>query len=63
MNVAQGDEVKKGDLLLILEAMKMENRITAPGRARISRVHVAENDRVESSMDLMILEKIEEPEK
>ena len=62
VKVGVGDEVKKGDLLLILEAMKMENRVISPGNARITKVNVAANDRVESSMQLMILEKIDEQE-
>ncbi len=32
VNVNEGDEVKSGDILLILEAMKMENEILAPKR-------------------------------
>ena len=30
VNVSEGDEVKKGDFLCVLEAMKMENTLTAP---------------------------------
>ncbi|WP_019039367.1 acetyl-CoA carboxylase biotin carboxyl carrier protein subunit [Psychroflexus tropicus] len=38
--VEEGDEVKEGDNLLVLEAMKMENSILAPRDATIKTVHV-----------------------
>ncbi len=44
--VNAGDLVKKGDLLLILEAMKMEHRITAPADGVVAEVHVATGDQV-----------------
>ncbi|WP_426348147.1 biotin/lipoyl-containing protein [Alloiococcus sp. CFN-8] len=40
VKVKVGDTVKKGDLLLILEAMKMENEIVSPVDGRISHVGV-----------------------
>lgn len=40
VNVKQGDMVKKGDVLFILEAMKMENEIMAPRDGRIVDVGV-----------------------
>ena len=39
--VAAGDSVAKGQLLLILEAMKMEHRITAPRTGTVEALHVA----------------------
>jgi len=38
--VAQGDEVKVGGRLLVLEAMKMENDILSPRDGRVLAVHV-----------------------
>lgn len=38
VNVANGAAVKKGDVLLVLEAMKMENEITAPCDGTVSSV-------------------------
>ena len=35
LNKAEGDEVKAGDVVLVLEAMKMENEITAPVDGKI----------------------------
>jgi acetyl-CoA carboxylase biotin carboxylase subunit len=48
INVKPGDKVKKGDVLLIIEAMKMENQIVSPRDAVVKEVNVAVNERVES---------------
>jgi biotin carboxyl carrier protein len=40
ITTAEGDKVKKGDLLIILEAMKMKNRILAPMDATIKKIKV-----------------------
>ena len=42
INVKVGDSVKKGDTVLILEAMKMENEIAAPADGVIASVNVAQ---------------------
>ncbi|MDX2249981.1 MAG: biotin/lipoyl-containing protein [Bacteroidia bacterium] len=47
--VKEGQPVHKGDPLFILEAMKMENIIKAPGEAAISKIHVKEKDSVEKN--------------
>jgi biotin carboxyl carrier protein len=41
INVNTGDAVKKGDILLILEAMKMENEIVSPVDGNITSVNVS----------------------
>ncbi len=51
--VNAGDAVKKGDTLLVLEAMKMENEIKAPEDATVSSVAVKSGDSV-SSGDLLV---------
>lgn len=38
----EGQEVKSGDVLIILEAMKMENEIVAPNDGVVASIHVAE---------------------
>jgi len=44
--VKEGDEVSKGDRLVILEAMKMEHTLSAPFGGTVSQVFFAEGDRV-----------------
>ncbi|WP_299577693.1 biotin/lipoyl-containing protein [uncultured Sunxiuqinia sp.] len=46
MNVAVGDQVKEGDTLLIMEAMKMENQILAEKDGQVSTIKVKEGDAV-----------------
>ena len=54
--VAPGAEVQKGDLLMILEAMKMEHKILSPGPGIVKKIHFAEGDRVSQDVDLMEIE-------
>lgn len=48
MKVAAGQAVKSGDVLMILEAMKMENEIMAPHDGTITAVSVTKGTAVES---------------
>ncbi|MBN2174834.1 MAG: acetyl-CoA carboxylase biotin carboxylase subunit [Bacteroidales bacterium] len=56
INVSEGREVKKGDLLLIVEAMKMENNILSPRDGKIEKVNVKAGDMVDGSKELVTLE-------
>jgi biotin carboxyl carrier protein len=57
--VGEGQEVATGDGLLILEAMKMENRIVAEARAIVRRVHVTEGQMVDGGAILLELDYVE----
>lgn len=56
VEVAAGDEVADGDTLLVLEAMKMETRLTAPGAGVVKAVHCAAGDVVEPGVSLVEFE-------
>lgn len=55
--VQEGDSVAKGDHVLILEAMKMENVIKAPGDVKVAKIHVKKGDSVEKGQLIMSFEK------
>lgn len=55
--VAEGDEIKKGDPLLILEAMKMENKLTSAVDGIVQSVLVKAGDTVEKNTTLIEFEK------
>ncbi len=48
VKVTAGQSVKKGDVLVILEAMKMENEIQAPCDGKVTGVNVRKGDTVET---------------
>ncbi|MDZ4668733.1 MAG: biotin/lipoyl-containing protein [bacterium] len=56
INVAVGDTVKKGDVLLVLEAMKMENAIKADGEGKVKRIAVSTKQAVEKNTLLIEME-------
>lgn len=51
--VKEGDEVKKGDNLLVLEAMKMENIIKSPADVTIKSIKIKPSDKVEKNQVLI----------
>jgi biotin carboxyl carrier protein len=53
--VQPGDHVAAGDTLLILEAMKMETRLTAEAAASVAEVRVAAGDMVNGGQVLVVL--------
>lgn len=55
VNVQPGQAVKAGDILLILEAMKMENEIVAPRDGQIAQVVVAKGSSVNTDDVLVVL--------
>ena len=56
-HVRQGDDVREGQLLLILEAMKMQHRIVAPFDGSVKELHVSEGDQVDNGALLVMLEE------
>jgi 3-methylcrotonyl-CoA carboxylase alpha subunit len=56
VTVVQGDEVERGQTLVLLEAMKMEIRITAPQRSRVAKILCSVGDQVERGQVLVDLE-------
>lgn len=56
LNFKVGDEVKQGDTLLIMEAMKMENNIQAETSGKIKSIFVAEGETVLQDNNLMEIE-------
>lgn len=55
VKVAQGDAVKAGQILVILEAMKMENEIVAPRDGTVAQVVVAQGASVDTGAPLVVL--------
>ena len=55
VNVQNGSAVKKGDTLMILEAMKMENEIIAPCDGSIASLNVQSGSAVETGATLCVI--------
>ena len=55
VNVAQGQAVKAGDVLCVLEAMKMENDITAPKDGTVTQVVAAKGASVSTGDALVVI--------
>jgi acetyl-CoA carboxylase biotin carboxylase subunit len=55
INVAEGDHVKRGTILLVVEAMKMENNIVATTDATVEKVNVTEGEMVNTDLQLLHL--------
>ena len=55
VNVTQGAAVKKGDILVVLEAMKMENEIMAPKDGTVAQIAVAKGATVDTGALLAVI--------
>ena len=56
VNVELGDEVKEGDIICLLESMKMENPILAPVAGKITQLEVAAEQVVNPGQTIAIIE-------
>ena len=54
--VSNGDKVEKGQIIFILEAMKMQHEVSATGTGLVSEVSVNEGDQVEAEQQLLNIE-------
>ena len=60
VKVKNGDSVKKGDVLIVIEAMKMEYLIRAPYNGKIKKVNFKEKDQIEIGQSTVELVKSKE---
>ncbi|WP_055427848.1 ATP-binding protein [Bifidobacterium aesculapii] len=58
INVAEGQQVAKGDLLVVLESMKMENYVYAPAAGTVKKIFVGPADGVEAGDTLVTLDVV-----
>ena len=56
VNVSQGQSVKSGQILCILEAMKMENEIVAPRDGTVAQVVTNKGANVDTGAPLVVLQ-------
>jgi len=56
IDVQEGDTVEPGQLLLTMEAMKMENQIKAPKGGKVTQLCVKPGDAVAQGQDLLVIE-------
>ena len=55
INVSEGDYIDEGDVLLVLEAMKMETEIKSPKSGTVKSVEVSVGDQVKNSQTLVVI--------
>ena len=56
VEVSEGQHVKEGHVILILEAMKMQNEIQAPVTGTVVTVHCTEGEAIEANVPLVVIE-------
>ncbi|HEC83529.1 MAG TPA: biotin/lipoyl-binding protein, partial [Firmicutes bacterium] len=53
--IEEGDEVKPGDEIIVLEAMKMETKVVSPHQGRVAQLLVKPGDKVENGDPLVVI--------
>lgn len=56
VEVEVGQEVAEGDMVLILEAMKMQNEVAAPISGTITEINCKSGDNIEANLPLVVIE-------
>jgi glutaconyl-CoA/methylmalonyl-CoA decarboxylase subunit gamma len=56
LKVNEGDSVSVGDLVMVMEAMKMENEIKSTKEGKVTKIHVNKGDSVLEGQSLMTIE-------
>ena len=56
IKVKEGETVNKDDVLIILEAMKMENEVTSPASGKVAQIKVSKDSAVNSKDPLLVIE-------
>ncbi|MGB0802903.1 MAG: biotin/lipoyl-containing protein, partial [Candidatus Poseidoniaceae archaeon] len=56
VEVEEGQHVVEGQVILILEAMKMQNEIQAPVTGTVTTVHCSEGEAIEANVPLVVIE-------
>ena len=56
--VSEGQVVNEGEVVLMLEAMKMQNRIAMPFEGKIKKIHVKEGDKIPKNFVMVEIEKV-----
>ena len=62
VEVSVGDEVKEGQVVMILEAMKMQNEIQAPVGGIVTEIHCEEGQSIEANVPLLVITPPETPD-
>ena len=60
IEVSEGQDVTEGQVILILEAMKMQNEIQAPVNGKVVSVNCEEGQSIEANVPLVVIEPEEE---
>ena len=55
LRVAEGDTVRAGQVLMIMEAMKMEHSVTAPQDGNVAQLFVMAGDQVDADALLVVV--------